>query len=146
MTAATEYPFLQELRIWSLLNHLHVMISLYHQVVGMGDTLTDVVGNRPHVCDDNKGDAFCLNLITHIIAGIMGNREGPDLEITDLQHLIDNDITLQVVFNLLLNAIVMVNAVVYFLRGIHWHMKLTTERTDRLHMIGMVVGDQHRLN
>ena len=75
---------LQILRIWSCLQHLQVVVSLYHQIVSATYHLLNLIGDVAHIGNHNKGNALNHKLVTYVLACIVRHRKRAHLKVAKL--------------------------------------------------------------
>ena len=146
MTDRTDDTLFQVLRVRTVLKHLYVMVRLKNQIVGLSNTFLHFFGETTSIGDDDKGDTLGFDLVPHILTGIMRHQERCHRKIANLKCNTNLHQSFLLGGQLALYTVVMVNALMNFLRGIDRHLIVMTERSHRLDMIRMVMRNQNTMH
>ena len=146
VTTLTLNTLFQIGRIRSVSQHLHIVIGLNHQIVGVRDGLLDVVGDAAHIGDDHKVHTFHMDLIAHILRSVVRHHKRAHQKLAYLHFLTHRQHHLHIIGHLPRNAIVMVDTRMNLRCGIDGQRVVMTKRPHRLDMVRMIVRNQHMLH
>ena len=146
VSAAACNALLQILRIWSCLQHLQVVVSLYHQIVSATYHLLNLIGDVAHIGNHNKSNALNHKLVTYVLACIVRHRKRAHLKVAKLYLGTQFYLFLMVGRYLAGNAIVLVYTLVHLARGIYGQIHVMTQGSHTFYVVSVIVSNQDTLN
>ena len=125
--------------IRTILQHLHIVVGLDHQVVGTINGLLDIVGNATHIGKHHKHNTFNLQLVAHILAGIVRHSKRAHLKVAKLYLLANYQLVFMILRYFLRYTIILVYALVYFMSGINRQVTVVTQGAHTFYVVCVVV-------
>ena len=143
MTAWSGDALFEMFRIMTILQHLRVMVGLYHKIVGAGDDGCNLVCDMSAVSDDAEHNVAQLDAVSHAVGAVVRHAEGCYPEVAQLKCLAFLYAVLKFERHLAPHAIVSADALIHFLGGINGNIVFCSKRAYGANMVGMVVRNEN---
>lgn len=137
---------LQMARISTLRQFFGLIVGFQDKVLRLRNTLLDLIGDVTTVSDQAKAHTFAYDTITRTVSTIMGDGEGGDGKLTYLLSFSFLQIEEIFLVDLSAHTPVAMYATVYVRRSKDGNVAITTQRSYRLDMVGVIMGKDDMLD
>lgn len=137
---------LQMARISTLRQFFGLIVGFQDKVLRLRNTLLDLIGDVTTVSDQAKAHTFAYDTITRTVSTIMGDGEGGDGKLTYLLSFSFLQIEEIFLVDLSAHTPVAMYATVYVRRGKDGNVAITTQRSYRLDMVSVIMGEDDMLD
>lgn len=145
MAGVTAHALFQRVGITSVFQHHVVVVGFDDQIVGFGDVVGHLFADETEVGGNDERFAFVGEGVAHAVGGVVADGERLYGEVAN-----GDVFAFFVVFSarreFFGNAIVAVDAGVYFACGIDGNVVFFAQHAHRADVVGVVVGDEYAPN
>lgn len=81
MSGMREYALFKKSRIWAVFHHFNIVVSLDDEIICFADVFFHFIGYITSISNHTECGSFRFQHIPHIIATVMWNAKGSNLEV-----------------------------------------------------------------
>lgn len=137
---------LQMARISTLRQFLGLIVGLQDEVVSRCNTLLNLLCDMTTIGYQTETDTLANNTVARTVGAVMRNSEGGDSKFAYLLGFTFLQIEEVLLVDLSAHAPIAMHSSMYVCRGKDGNMAITTQRSYRLDMVGMIVGKKNMLD